>query len=136
MTKNPAIIAFFQKTAMVFFLSLLLSPGSALGADLYFPDSATALSICESDNNNCFNEGAFDAGCWLYLRGVPTGNNYIYPAGTCEPADPCQPQYNAAGICSPAAGVAALPEELQLALMGLCGAICGFLPMYVLARNL
>jgi hypothetical protein len=134
---NSDIIASFKKTALVFFLFFVLSSGSATGADLYFPDSASALTTCNTENNNCFNEGAFDGpGCWLYLRGDPTANNYIYPAGTCDPSDPCKPQYDAAGICSPAAGVTGLPEELQLALMGLCGAICGFLPMYVLARNL
>jgi hypothetical protein len=118
-------------------LALLTFSVPALSADMTFSDEPTARTVCESENSNCFNEGAFDAaGCWLYLRGVPTGNNYLYPSGTCDPADPCKPEYDAAGICSPAAGVTALPEELQLALMGLCGAICGFLPMYVLARNL
>lgn len=131
------IIALFRKTGIVFLLSLhaLLIPNGAFAENLYFSDSATALSTCEAENNKCFNEGAYD-GCWLYLRGVPTSNNYIYPAGTCNSEDPCKTQYDAAGICSPAAGVTGLPEELQIALMGLCGAICGFLPMYVLTRNL
>lgn len=128
---------FYLFTILIF----LIFPVFAFSEDYYSFDSTTALNLCiddEGNQNKCHDMGAISL-CWNLYRGVSAKNQYFHPviSDPCNTShEMCLSEYEASGICSPVPPVAGYDRSYHLALMGLAGVICGFLPMYVLAKNL